>query len=181
MCYIFDTMKKALVYSFSFLFFLFLLIMLTGCFQSPKLKNPMFSLLVNSLLKHDVEEITVEELQSLNNLPILLDTRSKAEYETSHIPGAIWVGYEAFDIKSLENIPTDEKIVLYCSIGYRSEEITRKINAAGYKQTSNLYGGIFEWVNKGGMLENHEQKETHTLHVYKKVWGIWTSAKEKVF
>jgi rhodanese-related sulfurtransferase len=109
-----------------------------------------------------------------------LDTRSREEFEVSHIPGAIWVGFEVFDIESLENIPRDSKIVSYCSVGYRSEEITRKLREAGFRNVSNLYGGIFEWVNLGGEIENMQASKTDTLHVYKKMWGIWTSAKVKV-
>ena len=41
-----------------------------------------------------------------------------------------------------------DTIVLYCSIGYRSEKIGEKLVEMGYGHVFNLYGGIFEWVNR---------------------------------
>lgn len=181
MCYIFGTMKSVRIIALLLFVGLIILNILSWSFSSPKLKNPAFSWLVNSLLAHDVTETSIESLKLANTEIVLLDTRSKEEYETSHIAGAIWVGYEAFDIESVKNIPRDKKIISYCSIGYRSEEITRKLRAAGFSNVSNLYGGIFEWVNQGGHLLDMQNTETDTLHVYKKIWGIWTSPKEKVY
>lgn len=180
MCYIFDRMKRGFLFTALLsLIFLFVFMLKTES-QSPKLKNPVFGLLVKGLLAHDVQEISTHSLHEIKEEAIILDTRSKAEYDTSHIPGAIWVGYEEFDIRKVENIPLAAKIVAYCSIGYRSEEITRKLVDAGYTQTSNLYGGIFEWVNQGVPIQDSAGRTTDTLHVYKKMWGIWTSAKHKV-
>jgi len=149
--------------------------------QSPKVENPAFNFLINMLLKRDVPEMDIQQFNKETKPLVLLDTRTKSEFEISHIPGSIWVGYEEFDIESIRNIPADAKIISYCSIGYRSEEITRKLQAAGYKNSSNLYGGIFEWVNQEGKLEDMEGMATEKLHVYKRMWGIWTSAKEKVY
>ncbi len=45
-------------------------------------------------------------------------------------------------------IGEESKVVVYCSVGYRSEKIAEKLKAAGYKNVFNLYGGIFEWENQ---------------------------------
>jgi rhodanese-related sulfurtransferase len=39
-------------------------------------------------------------------------------------------------------------------VGYRSEKVTEKLQKAGFTQVSNLYGGIFEWVNQGYPIVN---------------------------
>ena len=41
-------------------------------------------------------------------------------------------------------------IIVYCSIGVRSEDIGEKLKELGYTKILNLYGGIFDWKNKGG-------------------------------
>ena len=47
---------------------------------------------------------------------------------------------------------------MYCSIGKRSEKVTQKLKKAGYNNVSNLYGGIFEWVNQGNEVVDTNNK-----------------------
>lgn len=69
-------------------------------------------------------------------------------------------------------MPKDKKIVVYCSIGYRSEKIAERIQAMGY-EVSNLYGSIFEWVNQGNQIVDNTGKETKELHTYNRKWSKW--------
>lgn len=92
--------------------------------------------------------ITVQELQEdlkQNNLITILDARQIKEYQISHLANAIYVGSKDFNIKlTKDRLPNkDEAIVVYCSIGVRSEKIAKKLKDAGYKNVKNLYGGIF--------------------------------------
>jgi rhodanese-related sulfurtransferase len=75
---------------------------------------------------------------------VLIDSREKREFEVSHIDNAVWVGYDTFKMKRIKHIPKDQKIVVYCSVGYRSEKIAEKLIKKGYTKVSNLYGGVFE-------------------------------------
>lgn len=102
---------------------------------------------------------------------VLLDTRQQKEFSVSHIPGAIWVGYKKFDLKTVREIPKDSSIVVYCSVGYRSEKIGEKLVAAGYKNVRNLYGGIFDWANNGHALEDHRGKPTSIVHGFDRKWA----------
>jgi rhodanese-related sulfurtransferase len=121
--------------------------------------------------------ISSETLANLedNTATIVLDTREKKEYEVSHIRGAIHVGYKTFDINTVsENIKNkDTPIVVYCSLGIRSEDIGETLEKAGYTKVKNLYGGIFRWKNKDFSVVNTQQKETDSVHVYSKKWGKW--------
>jgi rhodanese-related sulfurtransferase len=45
---------------------------------------------------------------------------------------------------------------VYCSIGKRSDEITKMLGEAGFTNARNLYGGIFEWVNQGHPVFNSQ-------------------------
>lgn len=103
----------------------------------------------------------------------LLDTRKKEEYNVSHLPNAVWVGDKAFDPnKVLEQIPDKEKaIVVYCSIGVRSEDIGEKLLALGYTDVKNLYGGIFEWKNNDKIIYNVKEQPTDSVHTFNKHWS----------
>lgn len=103
----------------------------------------------------------------------LLDTRKKEEYEVSHLKDALWVGDKEFNPnKILEEIPNKEKpIIVYCSIGVRSENIGEKLLALGYTNVQNLYGGIFQWRNNDGVVYNLKKQPTDSVHAFSKHWG----------
>jgi 3-mercaptopyruvate sulfurtransferase SseA len=74
-------------------------------------------------------------------------------------------------LESLQDIPKDETIVVYCSIGARSQDIGKKLKSAGYKEVYNLYGGIFHWVNEDYPVYKNEE-ETDEVHAFSKIWGF---------
>jgi rhodanese-related sulfurtransferase len=111
---------------------------------------------------------------------LYLDAREKAEYDVSHIPGALFVGYDHFDIHVLDSIPKNREMVVYCSVGYRSEKIGEKLIAAGYVNVTNLYGGIFLWVNEEREIVN-AGGPTKQVHAYNYLWGDWLEKGEKVY
>jgi rhodanese-related sulfurtransferase len=123
-----------------------------------------------------------KELSNEKDITIL-DAREIKEYKTSHLKNAIYAGYNYFKIDSIQNkLPNkDAKIVVYCSIGIRSEDIGEKLNKAGYTNVYNLYGGIFEWKNKNFKVYNSEEKETKNVHVYSKNWSKWLTKGVKIF
>lgn len=128
-----------------------------------------------------VPYIQVHELRALSQ-PILLDTRKREEYTVSHLKDAIWVGHKAFELDSV--VPKlknkDREIVVYCSIGVRSENIGEKLQEAGYK-VKNLYGGIFEWKNEGYPVYDSEGKATENIHAFNKHWGKLLKNGQKVY
>lgn len=104
---------------------------------------------------------------------VLLDTRSAKEYSVSHLPDAKFIDYDRFDISQVEDIPKDKKIIVYCSVGYRSEKIGEKLQNAGFENVSNIYGGIFQWKNEELKVVNQAGKVTDSVHTYNKRWGKW--------
>ena len=113
---------------------------------------------------------------------VLLDTREKKEYQVSHIKGALHAGYKNFNLqkvsKTIKN--KDAQIIVYCSLGVRSEDIAEILQRAGYTNIQNLYGGIFNWKNNNLPLVNTQQKQTDSIHVYSKQWGKWLTKGIKV-
>ncbi len=138
-----------------------------------ELSNPNFNKKLESLLRFSIPLISVHELNDQIEDVIIIDTREEGEYEVSHIPGAQHGGYKNFDINNFGGLPKQNKIVLYCSVGYRSEKIAEKMKAAGFTNVYNLYGSIFEWVNSGYSIVDSSGKKADTIHTYSKKWGKW--------
>ncbi len=137
--------------------------------------DPEFEKEVDSYLNYSVPAITVKNLIQIKDDVILLDAREMKEYEISHIPGAKYVGFDDFDDSVLSDIPKDKRIVVYCSIGYRSEKIGEKLKKLGYSNSYNLFGSIFEWVNAGQPLVDIDGNTTHKIHTYNKKWSKWVA------
>src|SRR6056297_2838254 len=161
--------------------FLSLLMMTVSCKSDPETENPVFDAFLNTILSESVPFIAVDSLSALNDENyLLLDAREEEEFLVSHIPGAKHVGYNVFTKDSLPDADKNQPIILYCSVGYRSEKIGEKLQEAGYTNVRNLYGGIFEWVNRGGELVN-ETGKTVLIHPYSKMWGVWLNQGKKAY
>lgn len=123
--------------------------------------------------------IQPKQISNLCNYQVL-DAREKAEYEVSHLPKAKWVGYETFDLKNVADLDKNQPILVYCTVGARSQEIGKKLQNAGFTRVYNLYGGIIHWVNESQPVVQNE-KPTKKVHTYSKSWGIWLNKGEKVY
>lgn len=143
-------------------------------------QNKSYSIMLSAILSHNVKEVGVKE-ESKDSTAIFFDAREKAEYNVSHLKNATWVGYDNFDMNRVKHIAKTQKIIVYCSVGYRSEKITEKLNKAGYTNVSNMVGGIFEWKNQNNVVVDNAGKETQKVHGYSKTWGVWLNKGEKVY
>lgn len=137
---------------------------------------------LEKLNKKSVPYISVNELHSKKDC-VILDTREIKEFNVSHIQNAINVGYDKFESKKIAITLKDKNdtIVVYCSIGIRSEEIGEKLIKLGYKNVFNLYGGIFEWKNKGGKVVTNQNLETNKIHTFNKEWSIYLEKGIKIY
>jgi rhodanese-related sulfurtransferase len=133
--------------------------------------------------KNNIPYISVQELAMPKTDVIILDARELEEYNVSHINNAVFVGYDAFDLqKTIQKLPNKhQKIVVYCSLGIRSEIIANKLKLAGFTNVFNLYGGIFEWKNNNFSVVNQQNKETDSVQVFSKEWSKWLTKGIKVY
>lgn len=132
---------------------------------------------------HDVPYITVQELAMPKTKAILLDARELNEYSVSHLKDAIFVGFNNFNleqtVQQLNN--KQQTIVVYCSLGIRSETIAKKLQNAGFTNVFNLYGGIFEWKNNDFPIYNSKGEETESIHAFSKTWSKWLLKGDKIY
>jgi len=141
--------------------------------------------LLNTYNTRSIPYISVEELRmlQLNDDVYILDAREFEEFKVSRLNGALYVGFSEFSSELITEKITDSDrtIVVYCSVGIRSEKIGEKLRKAGYKNIRNLYGGIFEWKNKGFPIVDSEGNETEKVHSFSKAWSKWLTNGEKVY
>ncbi len=153
------------------------LFLTTSVFGQKKLERTLKQLNTES-----VPYVYVNELNTTSEA-IILDTRKQEEYNVSHLKDAIWVGYKAFNEDTVITKVTDKNtpVIVYCSIGVRSEDIGEKLQKLGYTNVKNLYGGIFEWKNQGNSVYNNNTIETDSVHTFNKQWGKLLNQGVKVY
>ncbi len=144
------------------------------------IKSASLRTVLKTMLSADVAVISVSEAAAKIDTALFLDTREIKEYSVSHLLNGIWIGHNDFDLVRLKNISLTQPIIVYCSIGKRSDTIARALLKAGYTTVKNLAGGIFEWVNQGHPVYK-EDRQTNNVHVYNKFWGRWLTKGNKVY
>lgn len=163
-------MKRSLIYIF--------VLLSTFGFSQKKLSK-----LLKQHNSESIPYISTETLNTTTEKIILLDSREPKEYQISHLQNAICVGYDFFNIDSIQTKLPDKnaKIVVYCSLGIRSEDIAEKLKKAGYINIFNLYGGIFEWKNNDLKVFDSEENETENVHTFNEDWSKWLKKGHKVY
>ncbi|MFT5242356.1 MAG: rhodanese-related sulfurtransferase [Glaciecola sp.] len=161
----------------TYLFYIFVLCPFFG-FSQESLDE-----LLRQYNKNTVPYISVQELVMPKTEAVILDAREQSEYEISHLKDAIFVGYDHFNLEQTTQLlkEKDQAIVVYCSLGIRSETIANRLKKAGYTNVRNLYGGIFEWKNNNFEVYNSEDKKTDSIHAFSKAWSKWLLKGTKVY
>jgi len=134
--------------------------------------NPEYDKQIKRYLTCSVPTISVHELNSNYSNYVILDARELEEYNISHLPSALFLGYKNPDWSVLDSLDKESNVLVYCSIGYRSEKMAEKIHAKGHN-VYNLYGSIFEWINNDLPIHNTKGKISNQIHGYNKSWSKW--------
>lgn len=143
-----------------------------GPHQKPGVSNKEFAKTIDKYLDFSTPVIGVDSLIRNYEKYLILDARSLEEYNLSHLPGALYIGYHKPQWEVLDTIDKNKEILVYCSIGYRSEKITEKLIKKGFNAT-NLYGSLFEWVNRNQIIFDENGTPTKKVHGYSRSWSKW--------
>lgn len=123
-----------------------------------------------------VADISAQRALGLANSgrALFVDHRKESEQAVSKLPQA--VSSKAF----LKNPKAyaDRILVVYCTIGYRSGKLARKLKERGLS-VLNLRGGILAWLHAGGKVYK-DGRPVKRVHVYGKKWDLAPSAYEAV-
>lgn len=88
--------------------------------------------------------ITVSELDSLaaEKNPIYIDVRNDIfAFEKAHLKGVMHIPYDIFS-SSINQIPRDKTILLYCTTGLLSHKALRILKNEGFNEVYNISGGL---------------------------------------
>ena len=110
---------------------------LTACGQD--MENVQEAVYVN------ITALQAKEIMDSEEGFIILDTRTREEYEESHIPGAILIPYDEI-LEKAEGVLTDKDqlILVYCRSGRRSKLAAQDLVKLGYTNIKE-FGGIIDW------------------------------------
>ena len=90
--------------------------------------------------KMEIIKVTCDEAMTLQNEgALVIDVREKDEYDTNHLDGAINISYTKIseDItKYTDNL--DQKIIVYCQSGIRSNKAANTLITMGYTHIYDL-------------------------------------------
>ena len=103
--------------------------------------------------------------------PTLLDVRTSAEFEVSHLPNARRVEPDATPEGAAAGLAKETPIVTYCAVGFRSGQLARRLGAAGFTNVRNLEGSAFAWANEHRPLQRSDGQPTREVHPYSAWWG----------
>ena len=148
--------------------------------KAQEVGSTAFDIILRGVLSHSVNEVSVQDVKGKTEI-LFVDAREESEYEVSHIKDAVFVGYDNLDLSDLGKVDKNKEVVVYCSVGYRSEKVAEKLLEIGFSDVSNLYGGIFEWINQKQIVVNLKNEPTDKVHAFNKVWEIWLKKGEKVY
>ena len=139
--------------------------------------------MLRALYRHTVPTVDAatlrRELQGPAG-PVLLDARAPAEFAVSHLLGAQLVPLDSLATTQFAGLDRERPVVVYCSVGYRSERVGDRLQALGFKHVRNLYGGLFQWVNEGYPVVNAAGPTTD-VHPYSVLWSMWVKRGRKVY
>jgi rhodanese-related sulfurtransferase len=124
----------------------------------------------------DVRWIEPAELQRWRDdpgrpQPVVLDARTQAEYDVSHLRDAARIDPYRPLLRPLRGMPKDTAIVVYSSVGYRSARVAYWLGRQGYTRVANLDGSIFRWANDGRPVIR-DGRPVMQVHPYDERWGL---------
>lgn len=104
----------------------------------------------------EVTSISVEEVYEIiknNQDYIILDVRTKEEFNEGHLEDAILIPVSELESR-LDELPKDKPIITYCKSGGRSRNAANILVENGFRKVYDMGGkGIIEWEEKGYPVE----------------------------
>ena len=120
------------------LIFIFLaLMLLTACRQDNESAQEAVYMSITA-------QEAKERMDSLEDY-VILDTRTREEYDEGHIPGAVLIPHDEITEKAEETLTDKGQLILvYCRSGRRSKLAAEALVELGYTNIKE-FGGIIDW------------------------------------
>lgn len=133
---------------------------------NPKSKSPIFTLREG---KYVPAKQLLKALKDSTKM-VILDARSTAGWQQSHIPGAVSVPYYKDPDKFIKDIPNDNTmIVVYCACPHAaSTGVVNTLKRFGYKHTAILDEGILVWAQLGYPIQYGKENKKKAANLFSK-------------
>ena len=123
---------------------------------------------------------------------LVIDARTKNEFDVSRLKGAKNIDYVSkenilsdfltnhilTDSKPVQSAQEQLNLVCYCSIGYRSSILARRIqqkldkrDLASSVKVYSMEGGLFKWAEEGLPMVDKDGRKTVLVHTLTKSFG----------
>ena len=95
-----------------------------------------------------------ESISDLDQKPVLLDVRTKAEYDSGHILNAINITHEEI-LESPELLTEykDSQMVIFCRSGVRAGKVIKLLESLGFEDIIDIDGDMLAWSEAGYDME----------------------------
>ena len=127
-----------------------------GVFNYQTISSPVGNQSQSELIQQRGNYLSVDEANQYRNAgAFMLDVRTPAEWLEVHIPGATLIPLDELGFR-MNELPADEKIVIYCLTGNRISQALDILLNAGYSDIFSMDGGIQDWIAAGYEIEAGE-------------------------
>ncbi|HOT79934.1 MAG TPA: rhodanese-like domain-containing protein [Microthrixaceae bacterium] len=93
-------------------------------------------------------EIDVDELaERLAEGVVVIDVREADEYDSGHVPGALFVPLSELE-QRVDEVPSGEPVLVICKSGGRSMRACNFLAPLG-RDVTNIAGGTMAWIDSG--------------------------------
>lgn len=107
------------------------------------------SLLMQDLAAQSTTPISERKFSRLikKHNAVLLDVRTKEEYQEGHIPGAVLIDVNKQDdfLQQVQKLDKSKRYLLYCRSGKRSEKALVLMKENGFRKLFHLEDGFEGW------------------------------------
>ncbi|MAX79377.1 MAG: rhodanese [Crocinitomicaceae bacterium] len=94
----------------------------------------------------NINATAFEKEVASNSDAVLVDVRTREEFEAGHIPGAVNIDISSFDFADkISELDKAKQYLVYCRSGARSFNACNIMVNEGFQKLTNLQGGIMSW------------------------------------
>ena len=116
-------------------------------------------------------QIVIEEQK-----PIILDARNPEEFAISHLEYA-----NLYTEHMLDTIDKAQPILVYCTIGVRSNSLANDLTKRGFTNVYELKKGILGWKNDLLPVVDEKNQLTDEIHVYSEFFSPFLKEGKAVY
>ncbi len=86
---------------------------------------------------------------------VVLDIRTRMEYDSGHIQDAVLIDFYSDDFKEqLDRLDKDKTYLIYCRTASRTSAVLSLLEELGFSEVYHMIGGIIDWESEGfGVVE----------------------------